>query len=245
MSGALAANARPCLPPLRVHHFLLWTAVTAVAASLQSSQLRDAQPTPFAYQGVSLIWLIGSTASATALGVVVWARRHGQGDWQPGHGLLVLQTLNLAQWVLLWLPLGGPLTLWRVGVQQMVFGVLTLGISLLLARAYRGTPWGWLFVLLALAPLLQPLLRALAQHVLLAPFNFRATIATAYAVQLALSGLTCAVAALGLLHDRRRGVARHWTHWVGVAPLVLGVVLSGVILVVELTGAGGLLEPAG
>ncbi len=64
----------PELPPLRIHHFLLWMAVASVVLAAFTAALKNVNmPEHPAQNALMALWLVSASLSVAALGVVLAA----------------------------------------------------------------------------------------------------------------------------------------------------------------------------
>ena len=99
MTEPLASSGSE-LPPLRIHHILVATAVTAVFMSIAQTLRRDDIGGVYSFiaSGLGVIYAVCGSVALTAVGFgLIWRQKGIAFFHQPGHWLLV--TLALGGWV--------------------------------------------------------------------------------------------------------------------------------------------------
>ena len=94
----------PSVPPLRIHHFLVATAVTAVLLAAGKSLLEnnDVNMSNFLESGTGIVNAISSGLAITVIGFGIAWRRAGRVFFnQPGHWLLLFATFSLVVYCML------------------------------------------------------------------------------------------------------------------------------------------------
>lgn len=232
------------LPPLRVSHLLLWTAVASVLFAILFSYLRTTDQIDDSQSALSLMWYLPASAELTALLVVLLARWSGVRDWQPGHGLLLLSGLEVLAQLAMFVALAadGEATYWLHTLYQLFRFVLVLSVGATLAWRTTGR-WRWVFVWAAAEPVARFLFRLMMTFFVGYQSGYYDLMAMAYGSMLLPQVVAAGLVTAGVLGDRRQGVSRHWTHWIGVLGVYLYIVMMLVTLAVVMLGpdptAGG------
>jgi hypothetical protein len=216
LSFASAPVKSSNLPPLRIHHILVATAVTAVYLSFaQALKQNDIGGfSSFVASGTGLMYAISTPLAVTAVGFgLYWKLRGIRFFHQPGHWLLVTQAFEV--WIILLAALAlinrsaaeGILLGRFVGLFFFVLDLAVIAIDLWAAWRVADTSW-WrlMFVFKALMILdmfaIQFVLRT-------SPHLYAyANLATDMLVFALLVSAACA--------DRLSRRQRDWPHWFGV-----------------------------
>lgn len=236
MSPPRASAISEPLPPLRLHHLFVWTAVSAVLLGLEVGS--------FAHLPIARWWIatklpsvFGSALALTCCGYgLVWRRRGLPFPSQPGHGLLLLEAITyilVIAYSLVWFANAEWQPDGQVNASNLVISFVVWGqriaticwVALALWFAWWVRPsrrWQVFFALLALV----------AGHYyfgeyveawLIEPIRNLQWIGPGLAASLhfvkgnlphTIPGIALIVA---ILRDRRDRIPRHWTHWAGVA----------------------------
>ncbi|TWT73498.1 hypothetical protein Pla123a_38340 [Posidoniimonas polymericola] len=225
------------LPPLRIGHLLLWTAVASVVFAVVFSYQRTSDQIDDPRSALTLMWYLPASAELSALLVVLLARRAGVRDWQPGHGLLLLSGLEvLAQLVLFAVfAAAGEASYWVHSVYQLFRFVLVLSVGATLAWRTPGR-WRWVFVWAAAEPIARFFSRLLIYSFVGYQSGYHGMVAVVYCSMLLPQLVAAGLVTVGMLGDRREGKRRHWTHWIGVAGVYLFIVLMLVTLTAVMLG---------
>lgn len=226
------------LPPLRLHHFFVWTAVSAALLALSSNTYAAVQVERW-WMLIQLPDVLAAALAVTCCGLgLMWRRRGLPFPSQPGHGLLIWYalsfTLSLVHGVL-WLAIyrpGGASNQWTTspppGMDFLEWGqILTAlaSVAFLVWCAWWVRParrWQIVFVLNALAAGHYYIARFLPWDVLNSVGELQLIGPTLYAgmwfilahFPQSIPGIALIVA---IVRDRRAGIPRHWSHWAGVA----------------------------
>jgi hypothetical protein len=204
----------PQLPPLRIHHILVATAVTAVflsfAQALQRNEIGGLSE--FIASGTGVLYAVTTSLALTAVGFGLYWRRRGIPFFhQPGPWLMVTQALGAWIVFVFAIILIYPATE-RNAMGGLFFALLFLGLNLAVISvdfwaAWRvgDTPW-WRLLFITKGAMV------IATFAL--PFIVRPTqISHAnLGMYLLIVILLVAAASTDRLHRR----ARDWLHWVGV-----------------------------
>ena len=225
------------LPPLRVHHLLAWTAVTAVVLGLNFSYRSAVSQIADWWWVASLPGLMGSTLGFTIGGFgLYWRRRGLPFPSQPGHGLLIFWLIESC-FALLWqfpialfvAAVGGfdenniPAwveTLWQV--QHYTSLILFLTIYIGLAWWIRPLRRWQVFFLLCALHFSASYVERLYWFTLFGPIEnlefVGPLLAMAIAYVLAHATLLFPGVALlvAVIWDHRDRLPRHWSHWAGI-----------------------------
>jgi hypothetical protein len=208
------ADQHPQAPPLRIHHLLVWSAVTAVLLSACLTfdrTVRNGPPIENAVVIGALVIITVSVSGAVSglcwgLG---WRWRGIEFPSEPGEWLIVLvASFAFGYGAILLLSLG------VFVIDHELFPVVWLGLRLGLFLGMMGTcayeawfrsdalPWRILFMVLAITPIVVLTLG------LTAPASVAAI-----------------VLVTAIWNDLRQGRQHRWTHWLG-AGIFLAIVLS-------------------
>lgn len=213
----LGAGGGDSLPPLRVHHLLLWMAVASALFAVVFSAIRNSPALDDSGGVLNLLWFLPASAEMSALCVVLAARRSGVAVWQPGHGLLLLSSLSVALHIALWA--GVAFDGWRMATAFELYvllrGVALFAVSLGLARTSKVAAWRVTFLWMAAEPIVGYMLRSYFYSRVGA--DYQSAVVAAYLAAIVPQLIAIAFVTLGVWSDCRRGAQRHWTHWVGVA----------------------------
>jgi hypothetical protein len=213
---SVAAPASPAtseLPPLRIHHFLIWTALTAAILSGCMTFDRWARNGPPIENRIVIAGLVlAVVAVAGALTIVgsgfYWRKRGVAFPQSPGDWLLVivvaivgLSFVAFALFVAIFLIVGDddwlPAYATVVGLIQIAVWV---ALNVIAIRRYSGAfAWQLTFAVLMMSPF------AIGPTRLVGPI----TVAV----------IACVIWAACV--DWYKGIEREWTHWCGVACVVL------------------------
>lgn len=213
-----ATAAEPSdLPPLRIHHFFIWSVVAAVALTVHSLATRSAASPLNEPGGYRVVAITTGSAAIVALAAVTFrglaAMRR---DWQPGHGLLVLLSLNFGfgelMRLIVTLATGAGVPSWYDALTWTYYLLfLAAGVASAIATRARRA-WFWFFALWSVSPILW----AVAFRIIvgLIPLDQLQLAALGFGL---LSYLPCGLLLMvAIARERREGVSRHWTHWAGV-----------------------------
>jgi hypothetical protein len=217
------------LPRLQIIHLMMWMAATAAAfvpyrvqqeslkrMSAGSAEVREAPAAMAMSVGYGV--LQGAFLFVTA--AVLWWRRRGYKELlQPGHCLAYqgafYWSLSVIAWALISLN-DGQSSRWYYlySISYFIAGLVFLVWFLRLARRRDVQPsWRRAFAVVAVAPVIGwVLMMCSAMFAFGSPRSFVRTFALT-------QGSTTAIVAVALATamraDRRGGVARHWSHWIG------------------------------
>ena len=218
------------LPPLRIHHLMLWTAIAAVMMAITNSN--DAPQA--AVVSATLIGLAMAGAAALTLTLLgcVWCRRGLPFFNQPGHGIAVLIVLGVLRWSIS--TAMATFTPLLVDARLLIFYALPSLLCSLLSipfiiwiwrRLADTTAWNWYFFLWLLGTLLETGgIFALAFEVTSIGMTFWLGV-TLLNVSFWVRAPEMLALLVALAVDRRRQTPRHWTHWSAVLAYI-GVGLS-------------------
>jgi hypothetical protein len=225
------------LPPLRLHHFLTWTALTAVLLTLVFTFIAKSDEMAAWFVIAWLPSFLGGTLGLAIFGFGLRWRYQGLPfPSQPDHGITILWTvtfgiaflwslviaaaraatgdyggLGYPQWVL-------RLAEWESHASTFISIALCLWLAWWIQPARR---WQVFFALYAAANghtyldrLYQATLYRAINHLeLVGPLLANAI----HHVLFDLPSLVPAIALLlAVIWDRRDGVQRHWSHWAGI-----------------------------
>jgi hypothetical protein len=230
------SEERESLPPLRLHHILTWTTITALLLSVYGFMSRFGEAAPW----YMMIWLwsfLGGTLAVTVGGFgVYWRKLCYPFPSQPGHGISILWTVAFVIGLLGYLlieaaravagdqgGLGYPQ--WVITLadwEDYAFKLTSFGLSLWLAWWIRPARRWQVFFVLEAAVSGHRYLALLFRLTLFAPINHLELVGPLLAesirhVLLYLPSLIPGTALVfALVRDRRDNISRHWSHWAGV-----------------------------
>jgi hypothetical protein len=230
--------SRPDPPPLRIHHIMACTAVTAVLlTTLRFFVSISPQQQTLARYGIFAFSYVLTAIGLTLTGFSIYWWRKGYAAFsQPGQMLLVpfagtlvlsLASLALAAAMTGYRGAGRPPS-WLSFLPMLIsFNGLLFGV--LFPSAFYGWcawkiadtwPWRGLFVLCALAAILISSLMVVLPFVMsIGPGNIPLFIGVP---QLARGSLLLTAGALAVVTDLTARRKRSWTHWAGVILWLLG-----------------------
>ena len=222
-------------PPLRIHHILVATAVTAVFLSFARSLQQPEIGGLFAFisSGMGVMYAVSSSLALTALGLGLYWRRRGIAFFhQPGHWLLISHAFGV--WVVV---LAAVFLVMRPAGQSALaadfFGLFFLALNLAmtcidLIAAWRVGDTRWWRLLFIFKGLM--VIGVFALSMLVFSLGSLQMFALAHVgVQLFLFFLLVGAAT----NDRRARRKRDWPHWLGV---FLSLAVYTVALVPQLVG---------
>lgn len=99
----------PSLPPLRIHHFMLWTVVSAVMLTVLKTADEGTIGSSFTQTGNIPYLLIESLALCGLIAGLTWKRQGCRFFHQPGHAAMISYGINaifLVCWATLWMRYG-------------------------------------------------------------------------------------------------------------------------------------------
>ncbi len=238
MSEPVASDSGPFdLPRLRIHHLLVWMAVTASLLTLARATL-DTPYFQVVYSGLNCFDIIVNALALTVVGFgVVWRYQSKQFPCEPGHGLL-FQVCLILGWVVTGqlfhacfivrdemgffsnydeLPRLAMVYLhWNWSFYVAASSMISLICAFWIVNAGR---WRTYFLLCAAMSALELISSFLLLWVMeTLPYRTYqdwmdwTTEAQTYVP----SAATTIVLLSVLFLDYRAGVQRHWTHWTGV-----------------------------
>ncbi len=219
------------LPPLRIHHFMLWTAVTAVLFTVLKIASDDEAGTSF-LQNSSMLYLVTQALALTGLGLgITWKLQGMRFFYQPGHMAYISQSftaLFMVTWAILWKSFG--MDSWASDDSTLLRYVLFYGwyavflahmvLSLIYAYVFRKLRrWRYFFAFDAFTIVLQ-LIGYLIINFWLAMYS--STDQYRWFLIQSSWPLICATPVVVFLtviawKDYRQPVDYHWTHWLGVS----------------------------
>jgi len=236
------SSVQTSLPPLRIHHFLVWMAVTAAMfAVLAQTELFDSSQTFWAVT-IVIVGHVLCSAGLTCLAFgAVWWWRGLRFPSEPGHAFVIFTGLaTLLNELLIFLFSeflnGGDEAAHAYygmsgGVSQLVMrlmrwtgfvtAVLLAGLSIMFAL-WLARCWRWRLVFALLAAMMVVGATVQKSFSLLMQMTSRGNVAGLVLwTNLSIDAIPTAVLllclALAVQGDRRMAVSRHWSHWVGVA----------------------------
>lgn len=236
----MSENATPAsereLPPLRIWHLMLWTAVTAVLMTI-GQRLAGAENKWYA---ASIIcWAI---AGAMAVCIIClgcyWQRRGLTFFTQPAHGVAIIVVLSMLEWFLMIgiaslasLLLDREISDQYYTLPALALNLVIIGAACRLLRSLADTgPWRWFFLFGIWRASVSAVQFAL--HTLMVMmfdnYGYRIAYDAYYFLEKAgmtLEGFAYVLLLWAIVVDRRRMISRHWTHW-GMTWVVL---LAGMI----------------
>lgn len=242
-------NRASPLPPLRIHHFLVWMAVTAVILALARALVgSDCFVFLFDDSLFYLEFLVASLATTVCGFVLYWRFRTVNFAWEPGHGFLLQQAaalvLRMVGSTLFALYLG-EVVLTGVGASAMSvapsfvqwffrwqyqFYVLLDVMIFLFSACFitsRGT-WRALYLFLTAFGSLQLAWSALLHFLLPSLTNsgleFAVLVDYVIFYILRLLAVFCVIALSW--REKRLGINRHWSHWCGVGCFLASAMLA-------------------
>jgi hypothetical protein len=212
--GSPSLNASP--PPLRIHHILAATTVTAVFLSLAKVVERHDHfgGASFVQTNLGIAYAIATSLALTGVGFGIYWRRLGVRFFhQPGHWLLIKKALGIwmviaASYLLVAEPLG---IIWRPNtvISLTNFAVIpaSMGISLWAALQIADTAsWRIYFIVDGFMVIVYFALTFLFSQWPLAFGVF----------SLAERGILLTLLLSAALADKRSQRTRDWAHWLGV-----------------------------
>jgi hypothetical protein len=204
------------IPPLRIHHILIATTVTAVFLSItRTLERQDVLGfASFIRSNLGVLYAVCTSLALTGIGIGCYWRANGITFFhQPGHWLLVKKSLGI--WILLLAAYSVATTSLGTGVHPgSVIGVFSLGtalagvgISIFAAlRIADSVWWKTLFTVeavVAVGTFLWPLLLQFSPAV--------------YGVtQLGMRAILLTLLVTVIVTDRNAHRERDWPHWLGV-----------------------------
>jgi hypothetical protein len=214
--SAPGPRPRGDLPPLRIHHLLACTVVTAMLFTMVRILIGSYSLIPKYIASANGIWFVVTSGIALTLvgSGFIWRRNQRKFFNQPGHWLLLLSLDSIAHFVLGFFdtinpwnePASGMSWLYWLG-SQTIF-VVALVCSLVAAwKGFQSRCWRAFFLMQGLW-LIAPTIFHWSQY--------RAVLwATGYVALMAME--SAAVVA-----DLRAHRIRDWVHWTGVAIVAVG-----------------------
>ena len=229
------------LPPLRIHHFLIWMAVAAVALSV--NEITNTLQSDFGERQVALeaLGFVWHSLALCCLGLGIYWYKKGKGFFElPGHGLLVISSVEYVfQLVFTWAAaihffntdptVGPPIPSWPV-MTVLIIGSLTMtGLIIYLnvrfARRFSAfRRWRRYFIASALVVLWQSLLPVLTGFSL-AFFVGRNGASIVILLNLLPQILLTVYLFVIMMIDLDEGHRFHWSHYAGIV-VVIGSTLS-------------------
>lgn len=249
MADAQSNSSSP-LPPLRVHHFLTWMAVTSAVGTLWIRFL-----SPATMQAIDL-WsalLISTfcTLIATSLTILicgmVWYWQGLSFPTHPGHWIALLVSWNFCYGIFTYYLIRKVL-LYSTPVQDVMLNVpyylVLLGVCGLGYQQATGKFWKWSWLAFALHGVVRLSFALFCIAVFLCRYVYstfwvegpisRQVPAILEGVghtgyQLIASSLALALVSTAAAVDWRSSVARHWSHWAEIGVLLVCLVLNTIL----------------
>ena len=233
-SPLISSPPEQSLPPVRIHHFMLWSIVSAVMLTLLKTADDQGVGTSL-MMGGNIPYLLNQSLALCGLGMGLhWRRRGLRFFHQPGHAAFIsygIASIFLVAWTLLW-KFSGSSAMYGAGYSWLgmflVYGwyaqlLLQAGLSLFFAYQFRAfRRWQCFFLVQALATLMQivgylgvnnllvGVLRTVSADDLYRSYLIQASI------PLVVETITSLCLAIVVFRDYRQRVSYHWTHWLGV-----------------------------
>lgn len=237
-----ATEAKP-LPPLRIHHFFLWT--IAVAVVMATSRILGHSDESFATSNTiySLSALLPLTICLATFLLGIYWRIIGLPFFQePGHWLLLALSLNLGyhlfSLILEVLDLANPrATYWIHHIIRWFLGGATIVVFVLVfQQSQLQSHWRRFFLFSAIIGSIEVALDvfycSFGWQYLYVRFGYNLGYRWGYTIQQSVSNILMVATAillfLAIRHDYSDSERRHWTHWCG-ALVWLGLSLGGVV----------------
>ena len=234
------------LPPLRIHHFMLWMAAVAASMTLFSKDLREAADMPFAFYLDGFCRSITQAIATATFGLGVYWRLHGLRFFSAvGHWLLSMIAAHFLIGALLGAIVNHYLSRWLttswVSALNNSFTLSNLLISTVLVliagfKVADTKTWKWFCLVAGLGYALQFVWTGYAAF-LFNPFsvwNKRFLQAVIYVIALGLPALCVLMCFRAIYVDHRLGISRHWSHWCGVLLWMIEVLSRSIWMVTSL-----------
>ncbi len=224
------------LPPLRLHHFFAATAVAAITLAGLKIVINDNRSGQvWLSGGVPAVFTLQALATLVVLFGFSWRRRGARFPSEPGHGVLlmltvshlytvaVLMTAQLMPDLLFGPGESGVLAVftrialeWAWPLVSLFSLCLSLWCAKTLADAKRWRVFFWFAASMSALVLLSNLLI----EKFFTSYFFSLGSSTAYWISMSVyygsPALEACLLAVVAALDYRRGVPRHWSHWLGV-----------------------------
>jgi len=223
-AAAFDANelARPTLPPLRIHHIMLWTVVTAATLSairVYFSANTDGQPFAEEPFGALLIVFFSTLASGAMVvsGLGIYWRKHGYAFNEPGQRLAIdiaVRSLLVALFYSIGLliersssPPSGQVFFVFTSLGFLAVAIFQIFLARPLSQLWKVLFWCKAGFLVSACVLLWVMDQVIRSRVFLdvAPFMILGGYCVLILLQL-----------FGIRQDRKHQRRRHWTHWYGL-----------------------------
>jgi hypothetical protein len=241
-----APPPRGDLPPLRIHHFLVWTTVMAVSFAVHGwTNLSESSATLWAVTIAIVQFILISAALTCLLYGTVWWWRDLRFPSEPGHALVILVGISTILSTLMVVLISGfdaepyefanayqgfrgsiPYwTAWLSRWNGLIIAVLVLLLSIAFAVwLVSGVRWRLVFALIATVTAAGVAVHSL--HFLLMQYTSRNKVEeTVLWLNLSTDAIPTAILmiciVLAVMEDRRLAISRHWSHWVGVGVYVM------------------------
>lgn len=208
-------------PPLRIHHFLMATAVTAGLLGLAKTVIDDDQLGMAGYlgSGTGILQTISASIAITAVGYGIAWRCAGRAFFhQPGHWLLVMRTFGAAPVLLFGLTYiaqyMGEKNLPNAFAAVYAIGMSVCWTALNALAAWKGADsrwWRTYFITQALLYVLVPLMVGTGSILVFI---------------ILYSGILILLMTAAIVADRRARRGRDWPHWLGVALVASGLLVA-------------------
>jgi hypothetical protein len=218
----LAPTVRPGPPPLRIHHFLVVTAVAAVLLSVVAGLRRNetAAMIGFFQSGFSVVYTLTTSLAITLVLYGIWWRLEGRAFFdQPGHWLLVERSLAIMTIVLASVvALGDWAEHVLISMWTLIMSLILSGVNLWAAFRVADT-WWWRFVFLfgSVMVVVMPWLPGFV------------AVTTIPAVMVGNSAIAVILLLSAAAADQVASRPRDWPHWVGVF-LRVAISIGGLLL---------------
>jgi hypothetical protein len=223
---------RPCLPPLRLHHFFAWTAVSAALLALSRAfNLGPVRIAPWwTITQLPSDFLFSLALTCCGFGLY-WRRRGLNVPSQPGHGLLLTHAVGYIFSMglsLLWLATFDPessINRLQPLMKWLTYGatLVTAGLNVWLAWWTRPARRWQVFYLITALVTGNAYHNRILDAVLISPVSNLEWIGPGLATGMRFTitqmpWIAPAVALIvAVVLDRRDRIPRHWSHWAGIA----------------------------
>jgi hypothetical protein len=229
------------LPPLRIHHFLVWMVVAAAVLAASRFLNQEVMYHDFGYQEIQIyVDYLAQAQSITVVGFALYWRRDGYSFFgEPGRALLLIGTTALLGRLILTVLLGArvessewghvelielpsQVTQWLKAWSGWVYSALLCliyGVSAWYSKADR---WRRFFLLLLVLELGSLIVWKISIAMLpstpgLSWFDWGVAIPFGFAHQV----IAIVYVALLSLFDHREKIRHHWSHWCGVVVFLI------------------------
>jgi hypothetical protein len=221
------------LPPLRIHHIMLWTAVTAVLLTIVRSVSDFSEGVPFrlnAAGGAMVVVAAAIVSASLTVAGLLWSwHRKGHLINEPGQWLAIdvaLRSVLMGAAALIAASLdGSQFTGPMIYVGVMCLGFLATGVFQIRVGMWFASLWKYVFIckavvlFLYLGTQVTPMLFGISLY-----FVLTIPLSGSYPILIVLQFAA-------MRSDRKHCLKRHWTHSVGLLiHLLINFVFAGLML---------------